>query len=334
MPLFATGFEAGSKEVYQRLGWIIQNDLTREYTHRRDGYGGDWCCVINQGSVNTNLYTPVDPSSSGRWVHYWLDRGSEDTWSSDFMMSVMKGGNVQFSVGVADDGTINLYRGTNTLVASSATTVDMTTGHWFAVEVVVDNSGFCNVYVDDDVSAIVSFTGDTAAINPATGGNWDQVRWGANIVSVGYVDDIIITDATEGRYEETFAKSMTLNSDVASGLTPSAGSSNVDNVKTFDNSTYNSTSSTTTEDLYGLQGNLNLGDVRFLYVGALVASQGDFQVQTVLHSGSTNDYGSLTAAGTSDFGGILQFYLVDPDTTLGWTSEGVNALQVGVRSGT
>jgi hypothetical protein len=214
----------------------------------------------------------------------------------------------------------------------------MSVGHWFAIEMVIANSGgVCNVYVDDG-ALFVGYTGDTQNTNtyPPFTGNWTSVTWANVSDASGWIDDIIITDNTDGQITETYGQRAVPASDEASGLTPSTGSTNYLNILDYDTSRYNAGTTATTEDLYGVEGNLPLGTVDWVGVHALVASQNGFEMQTALKSGATTAYGTLRQGGPSSYlaaGSLLTFHTTDPDTATAWTAAGVNALQAGVRTG-
>lgn len=343
MPLIACGFEAGDSDFYARAGWLVgtvASAMTSRFVHKdSNGFGGKF--AIEASSTNT-LGTPsIADSANTRWVHFWLDRGGVTSWANGYPITFITASQNQFTVRIQYDGSIQLRRGgvLGVVLATSAGNLDMTKGHWFAIEMSIANSGgVCNVYVDDG-ALFVGYTGDTQNSNEGIDvtGNWDRVVWGSVTDAFAWIDDVVVTTTSEGQVTETFGRQVRLASDASAGLTPSAGSDNYVNAQNFDTSTYNAGTTATTEDLYGVAGNLVLGTVDWVTINALVASQNGFQMQTALKSGATTSYGTLRSGGASDYTAgesFLDIYTTDPDTASAWTAAGVNALQAGVRTGT
>lgn len=339
MPILACGFEAGDTDYYLKLGWSPGAAIGGHFVHKdANGFGGSY--AANSVSTTNPLITPkIADSANTRWFHFWMSRGDTTTWANGCPISFFSGNEIQFTVRIQDDGSIQLRRGavTGTLVATSAGNLDMAVGHWFAVEMTIANAGgICNVYVDDG-ALFVGFTGDTQNFNTqiALTGNWDSVSMGATSGCNAWFDDLIVTNVTDGQITETYGRQQLLTSDAATGLTPSTGTNNWSNVLDFDLSRYNAGTTATTQDLYGAEGNLVLGVVDWVSLRVLVASQNGFEMQTALKSGSTTDYGTLRSGGPSDYDGhSVVYYTTDPDTAVAWTASGVNALQAGVRTGT
>jgi len=284
---------------------------------------------MRTGNDNDSVYTPVFSVQTARWCHYWLKTSDGNGYNVTFIAE----GWDQFTVDIDTGGTMRLRRGGSfgIVVATSVGTIDLSKPHWYEVELVVDNSsGICNVYIDDDVSAFVSFSGDTQATTTPTFNGWHKVQFG-NSTQFGWIDDVIVTDATEGQLGETYGRAMYVAGDNTTALTPSAGSENWKNVLVWGESAYNSSTATATEDLYDVPGNFALGSVDFVSVLALIGKQNDFQGRPVLKSGATTDLGSL-GGGSSTYIGESAYYAEDPDTATAWTESGVNSIQIGIRT--
>jgi hypothetical protein len=330
MPLLATGWEGGSLAYYQARGWTPSGasstlDIEDRYVHRdENGYGGDFSMFVRNGIIS-----PV--FSSPRWFHAWIF--TTDPLFTTLPIIFRALGSAQITIRIESSGQIQIRRGGTggVTLATSGTNLDMSIGHWFAIEcLVADTAGTVKVYIDGSSSTFVEFTGDTAATGDFF---WDQFSFSDVSGVEGFIDDIIITTSSEGQQTESFERRVVLVSDTAAGLTPSTGTQNFQNVIAYDTATYNKGTTATTQDLYGAQGNLALGVIDFVQVEAVAAHQNDFEMQTALKSGATTVYGTL-GTGTATYRNVpTTLYTTDPNTSGAWTAAAVNALQAGVRTG-
>lgn len=334
MPLLTQGWEVGDFTYYQAYsGWdLVGGTLTTVNSHKdASGFGGRYTMFSNASGISTQLI-PGTP----RWAHCWMFTDNTTAfYGVPFQFRTAYDNRDHVSISVRASGAVEIRRGSETgsLLATSATNLDTSRGHWYAMEVVVANSGgIVNVYVDDDPTVFVSYTGDTQAGGSAY---WDEFAFSASAVSSGYLDDIIITDLAEGQVAETFGQGLRTASDASTALTPSTGSDNWMNVHNSDTSRYNAGLSGPLVDLYGVAGNGVLGaTVLCVSVQGFAAFQNSFTMQTKLKSGTTTVSG-LSVTGTADYNPFPQtFHVTDPDTAAAWTAAGVLALQVGVQSGT
>jgi hypothetical protein len=321
MPLFACGFEAPSVSYLRRLGMSPDGaSFEQKLVHRSsNGYGGDYSLHV------TGQIEFPSTGSTSRWWHGWLQRAEGD--SSPIGIGFNYRGTLQVAVRFNSDGFVQFRRGNinGALLATSATPLDVNQGYWLALEVVCQNSGgIMNLYLGDDVTPFMTFTGDT---RQASDDGWNQSR-----IFQGdfYVDDVIITDATEGRSSEVFGRGIRVASDQGVNFTPSQGSLNYQNVYDLDGR-YNSVQLNDTEDLYGVEPGLVFGPIEFVAVQGLLGSSNDLKGRLALRSGSTTVFSS-DFGGSSDYGGRIDYYIEDPDTVASWTTQGVLDMRIGVRS--
>lgn len=332
MPIFADSFEYNSLEVAMRRGWSFSDPsntvITTHWPHRSlNGFGGRY--TLRTGNNNDSVYTPVFSTQTARWCHYWLKTSDGNNYNVTFIAE----GWEQFTIDIDSGGTMRLRRGgaTGAVVATSSGSIDLSEPHWYEIELVVHNSsGVCNVYIDNDVAAFVSFSGDTQAANNPTFSGWHKVHFGNN-TQFGWIDDVIVTDPTEGQLGETYGRAMYVAGDNTTALTPNGEAENWKNVLVWGETNYNSGATTATGDLYDIQGNLALGTVDFISVLGLIGSQNDLRGRPVLKSGATTDLGSL-GGGPSSYVGEVSYYTQNPDTASAWTESGVNSIQVGTRT--
>jgi len=339
MPILSCGFEAGDLAYYTNLGWRANGTPTidQQFVHRDDyGYGGDFSVKTTDGG---GVYCPKIPESeTPRWLHCWIY--TEDTswlygWNIAFVDADLT---THITVRIEPTGYIQIRRGNwgGTLLATSsnALTIDPNgKGFWLAIEVVIANSGgIVNVYVSGETpSPYVSYSGDTQNGGRAT---WNRFGYNEETGLIGYIDDIIITDVTEGQKTEKFLKRMFMAGDGTTAFTPSSGSDNWPNVQSYDTDTYNYTGSATTSDLYTVDPSPKLGTIDYIAVEGLIAGKNSFEAQVALKSNITTVYGTLTPV-TSYYQPIpTEFWDEDPDTSSAWTEAGAKAMQVGLRTGT
>jgi hypothetical protein len=331
--LLAEGFELASKTALTSRGWTIAAGATIGTTQAHqdlDGRGGDYAINL---SPTTNMFTETF-STTARWLHFsaYMATGG----AADFFVSFWRSGAVTYSV-VWDSvsGLIELRRGssTGTLVDTSVSSVGFDTRHWFAIELVADNSaGLVNVYVDGDVVALVDATGDTQSHGSLSG--WDQLRIQGN--AGDYIDDIIITDSTTGRIDEAYVVLMAPTADVVgSTLTPSTGSDHyavVDEIPPS-SSEYDEATAASQAGFY-THATLPWAPDSILAckVSSYAARDGTITLAELGIQDGVTSYGTATA-----MGGAGAYVLVeriadlDPDTGAAWTETGVNDAEIGIR---
>jgi hypothetical protein len=333
MPLLAEGWEVGDAAYYDTYAfWELNGSIVdTRFVHKdANGFGGNYSMRV---SSDFGIASPPLPGTP-RWAHCWVFITDTDFNNGLTIQFREYEPRDHITIRIEETGFIQIRRGNNgTLLATSASALDLAVGHWFAIEVVVANAGgIVNVYIDDDPTVFVTYTGDTQ-----NGGNplWDQFGFGkVAFVVNAFIDDIIITDVTEGQLSETYGRGLALTSDASVALTPSAGSDNWKNVAAVDTSTYNTGITGPLVDLYGVEGNLTLGTVNCVTMQGVAAFQNNFTMQTQLKSGSTTASGS-NQTGTAEFIPLPKtIHETDPDTATTWTADAVRALQVGVQAGT
>lgn len=331
MPLFACGFESGDLDFIKSLGFsgagVDTATLSQKFVHKGPGgHGGEYSLL-----ALTTFTSPLIGQTC-RWFHAWFKR-EEAGGAQDISFTFNAEGFNQFTVRILVDGTVQFRRGgaNSTIVATSGSQLDMTQGHWIAVELVVANAGgTCNLYLGNSGSPFLTFTGDTKASNTPTYDGWDQWEF-ANFVGDAFLDDIIVTDATEGRLNETYGKAMLVRSDQSVALTPSQGVDNWRNVHQPGGSRYNSSGGSTVLDLYGVQQDRQFGVVNFVTLYGALATTNDHRGSLVLRSGTTTDVGP-EFGGPSSYAPGVRYFTQDPDLAAAWTIPGVLGMHVGVQT--
>ena len=202
-----------------------------------------------------------------------------------------------------------------------------------AVEMVADNTGTCNVYIDNDSVAYVSASGVDLQSTATSG--WDQLRFSAlgGGGTVVYIDDIVVGTSTYGRPNESYIPAVVGTSNGSTTqLTASAGD-NVDCVNeippTF--TTYVEGTTTGLEDTYVPATLPFTGTVRGVIVNAYMQRDGAItNGRTVLVEGGTTTYGTSTALGSIATPLLIQtIYDTNPRTAAAFTVDEINASEFG-----
>jgi hypothetical protein len=328
-PLLSCGFEANDLTFYEHMGWFFSGSghaLNSTRTHApASGVGG-------QVSLFTNAQTIYLPavSTSARWFHCWVD---VDAWAASpyFNCTFLIGGLDQFTVQVTNTGNIVLRRGDWNwpVVATSAGTISAGP-HWIVVELLAQNSGgVCNVYVDGTLE--LTYSGDTQRQATA---NWNQVRiFGSS--APAYVDDIIITDATDGQQAELYGYACPITgAGDTTGWTPTAGANwQIAQGYEVSPTDWNYPSALDQDDLYTVQHTRKVSSVGWVGIYAYSTSPGSVGVQTLARTGTSTGFSGLTVTGgAGDPAVVWTHHPLSPATGLAWTQDEIDVLQIGLRS--
>lgn len=346
--LYMTGWEGGSIAWYQQsqavwtLGggaWSINTTVAN--LHRTSSGVGGAYSLLQSSNASSGIACAAGtvPAGTARWLHYWMLYSSPGTNSTIAVLAV--GNTAQASVVFTVGGSVQLYVGT-TLVATSASPINVNVGHWVAIEAVCQNvGGILRVYVDGVL--FVQFLGDT---QNAAVPDWDQIGFGRGaflvstpaIGSAQYIDDVIVTDSTTGQVPEHYLLPLVPTSDSSPlTLTPSTGVTHynlVDEIPANDTD-YNSTAVSGNEDLYGmadLPGGVS--SVLAVNFNARVTKDGALtQAQVSVKSGGANTVYSTAATMPASPSYLdIQYVLdTDPNTATTWSVAGVNAVQAGAK---
>jgi hypothetical protein len=326
MPLLATGFEAGSIAYYNAMGWIGGTIKTDTVHTSLSGHSGTYSVDPGAGS----LYTPALDATQTRFLNFWAYHPTPST--GYLQVYFYRASTAQVSAKFDMTGTITLFLGTSTVLDSVKFNPNVP--HWISLEVLSDNTtGVFTVWVDG--VQVVTFSGDTQSHSTLTG--WDQVRF-LNTTSMR-VDDMVITDVTEGRINEHFIVGLVPTSDDVVAMTPSVGINNFATVDEIPPSTadYNEGLVSGNQDTYG-HGVLPWSPASIHSVGlnGYAARDGTItQGQLVMKSNVTTSLLPVTPHTLPASAGVYEVFqehwTLDPDTAAAWSEAGVNASKIGIK---
>ena len=246
------------------------------------------------------------------------------------------GATTHLSLAFPTTTTIDLVRGTSTVIASATLSQPLTWGTYLEVSAsIADAGGTCVVRANG--TTLINFTGDTK--NAGTGSWVDTVTI---IKATGFtpglwIDDLYFCDSIGSAPNNTFLGDIriyTLTPDGAgttTQMTPSSGA----NYTTVDELPYSATDyvrgSSGQSDLY-TTSNLpaGVGTIFGVQANAIVkkTDAGALSGRTVIKSGSTTTNGTSINLGTSDVT-ITNVQGLNPDTSMAWTAGDVNSLEIG-----
>lgn len=328
--IFFDGFDAGDYGIGK---WSSHTNGTNTTTTR---YG-----VGRAGShTNTGNFTESFTAVSQVFVGFAYAHTAQH--AADFLsLHGDSGATSHLTLRWSSAGTLALYRGGSTLLATASSSVTdplFGSGAWHYIEVsatIADSGGTCVVKCDG--VTLINFTGDTK--NAGTNTTIDTVKLLRSVTQT-YFDDVYILDATGSAPHNSFLGEIRVYTLSPSGAgastqwTPSTGS----NYATVDELPYSASDNVQSSvsgnrDTYAM-GNLpsNVGTIYALQT-CLVAKKSDagaMSVKVVDRPGSTNYASSAVALGTADSTVIGPTRTTNPDTSAAWTASDVNALEAGV----
>ncbi len=239
-------------------------------------------------------------------------------------------------------GTLSVYRGDDTLIATSTDTVDYNIVAHLQFKATIDNSvGSFELRVNG--INILSRTG----IDTQNGGSAvvDNITFGSLTGSYAVqCDDVVICDTT-GSYNNSFPGNQKIVCLSASAVGTSSmftrsGGSAAGNYTAINESNYDDDTSyvyspnVSDTDLYNFQ-NINDSTITVKAITAYIRARKDDSltrnIAPVIRSNSSNVPGSDLTLTTSyqNFWGLL--YETNPTTGLPWTVAEINAMELGVR---
>lgn len=313
MPIFSDGFEYANLTAMETVGWTgVNGTLQSTIFHQTlDGDGGSYAY-----ETNDSLLSPAFPSANGRWCHFWISSDDNELWNNTWSLYFQEPGtgNTNAAVTFYREGGIEIRRGVGTFLAISATSINTAVGHWIAVEMLADNSGYCAVWVDG--VEVVNFTGDLQKEGTA---GWDAIRFTGNNTFI-VIDDFIITTVEEGRLDECYIVPTTPNADDVTALSPSTGVDNYAMVDELSPSTtdYNEATATA-EDFYDMS-NLGFTPEKIYSYGhsSWVGRDGTITTgqQGIKSSTTTDRKTAETLAAAPSYQRIQASWTTDPDTSI------------------
>ena len=236
-------------------------------------------------------------------------------------------------------GTIEILRGTSTVLATSVLAISKDVWEYFEVKLKRDDS-VGEFIVKVDGVEFINFSGDTKESTHTTV-NTVQLECPASF-NDWFIDDIIIMDALgaqnndfigDTRIETIYPTVDTAQAD----FTPLGAGTNFSEVDDGDagpddDTSHNESSTVGHKDLFTM-GNLTTSNITTVHAVQTVtyAKKDDAGARTssnLVKTGTTTDNSASIALGTDyTYGlGILE---LDPDTAVAWTEAGVNGAEVG-----
>ncbi len=325
--LLFEGFELNSVAQLETDGWDFNGSatITNVNPHKSTvgSYGGDYHARMT--TTSDHVRTKVI-STAARWVFFhFVTFGATRGFTVDFLRS----GSVNASVNFDTTGFVEINRGASTVVATSVNVVPIGE-HVAAIRMLADNSGECDVYLDNDVSTFVTVTA-TDLQNTATS-LFDQVEFDNNGVGVD-IDDIVIGDSTYGRPAESFVVAQfPTGAGSSTQFTPSAGSNweNVDE-RPMSMTNYNETAVAGDRDQYTFDDIPFDGTFRAAKLSALVQRDGVIVNAFVSFITSGTEDGTSTAVGSAGVARLIEhIWDYDPGTAGALTRTALNGCEGGI----
>lgn len=247
------------------------------------------------------------------------------------------GATTHLSLAFPTSTSIDLMRGTSTVIASASLSQPLTWGTYIELSATVADAGGTCVVKANGVT-LINFTGDTK--NAGTGSWVDTITI---IKATGFtpnifVDDFYLCDSIGSAPYNTFLGDVRVHTVVPTGagsstqFTPSSGA----NYTTVDELPYSAA-----DYVYGTAGQQDLyatsdlpggtGVIYGVQTNAVVkkTDAGNISARSAVKSGATTYYGTTTVIGTSDQV-VTRIDQTNPATASAWTSGEVNGIEIGI----
>jgi hypothetical protein len=294
----------------------------------------------NSGSGLHNVGTALSKtltSASGATIVFGLAM-KFNSISSQTIADWRDAGTLQGSVKLNADGTISVLTGAATVLATS--TWVASSGVWYYIEakVVIDNAtGSCIVRIDG-TNIINKAASDTQSSANAT---WNQFEIGSGTADI---DDLYVLDATgtlnndflgDSRVESLLPQTDAVAAGTNHGLTCSTGTDHgalVDESTPNEDTDYVSGSTANLKDTFNFPNMASSGTVKAVQVliRARKTDQGTKTIRPVVRSGGT-DFAGTTVTPAVSYVYQAQIYETDPNTSIPWTTAGVNTAEAGMQ---
>lgn len=280
-------------------------------------------CGVRRAIPNTETVT------AGVAIQFTLQYG---TTNANFVGVLDSGMAQQCGIKVHNDGSIGIYRGGATLLATSLPGLVREGGwHYVEVEMVVhDSSGRVTAFLDGQ--QVVEFLGDT---KQTANSGASFVHFGGQNFGICAFDDIYVTDGSSRLGEMRVDILYPDSDDGANNWTPSSGSSGyamIDEVVANGDTDYVQGPSVGFIDFYGLQ-DLAGTPANILAVAPMSSSRKtDAGAREICHkirsNGNVEDAANIVL--TSTYAYYQDIFELDPDGNVPWTYSAVNALEIGL----
>jgi hypothetical protein len=254
---------------------------------------------------------------------------------SEEICRLMSASGDQVIVGVNGSRQLIACRGSiSTVLGTSIETLGIGIWHYIEIEAAIDDaSGLIGVWLDGvqviDLSGVDTRQQAEAGV--------DRIRFqlnGLTQFSSPTVDDVYVTDSAARLGESRVAVLYPVADTADADWTPSAGA---DHYALVDETTVNSDSDYVASGSAGALDLYEVGDLPFTPESihavqvTMCARKDDAatrEVRSKVKSGATSADGAVHAMAAS-YQYFRDIHETDPDTTAAWTSDGVNALQIG-----
>lgn len=322
-------------------GFDAGTDITR-YLGKRTSISG--CSLATSGgrfnsgclsltASNATCFRTFDAQPT--WICGFAWQFSGGTSNTD-VIRIEDGTTTQVSLYKDSGGALRIYRGTGTLLATSAAALAPNT--WYFIEIaalIADSGGYVLVRVDG--ADFVSVT--NADTKQSSTNAWASViKFMQNSSSnTNKLDDVYVLDGTGTPNDflgDHRVRTLLPAVDDAVQFSRSGGSYNYANVaesSADDDASYNESSTAGAKDLFRLNGlPANPGAVRCLQVSVRARKDdaGARSIRTRVKSGATEANGASNALNTT-YQYFADIYPTDPATGAAWTDTAVNNSSMG-----
>lgn len=329
------GFDLQDTLLRPTLTWVTSTGSSWSTT-TRFSYGA--ALGIRDGTQMTKLFTPV----SQIWMGYAWQHGTGHTHYLDFYTD--GGATQQVRIFFNSDGSVTVYRGTVTSIATLPATSFASGWNYIEISVSINaTTGIVKIRKNGATSDLLSFSGNTK--NGGTSSSVDALRFtGDSSGGYTYIDDLYICD-TGGSTNNSFLGDVRVYT-----LSPSGNGT----YSAFVNSAGNSTNNYTyvdeqpyaTSDYVGsaTPGNKDSYAMADLPAGvttifgvqqATVAAKSDAGLAQLKHLVriSSTDYASSSNVLSTTYNSYLNLMEQNPNTSAAWTNSDVNGIEAGVQVG-
>ncbi len=311
--------------------------------------------TIQSGTVRTGANALQ--TNSTRMVNLTLD--SQASWVFGFgfritdltvahnIIEVKDSSTVQCSLNLATDGTLEVFRGTATVVTGGAGTFVLNPNTWYYIEfkvTIADSIGAntCEVQINGANDITVTTGQDLKASGNATA---DNFRFGTSGVGGGtaFFDDLYIFDGT-GSDNNDFAGDSKIVTQYPNGegnvndFTGSDADStdnhlHVDETDTDDDTSYNESSTVDHIDLYTYDDlAVTPETIHAVQMNMVVKKDdaGSRTIRAITRPTSTNFEGPIKSPSNGSYLNFIQILNVNPQTSAAWTESTFNATEFGI----
>lgn len=327
--LFIDGFESGNLKLWDTIyGAPVVDGATK--------YSGNYALKTGQGdnSLLKNISSISTLYFSLRfYCHYYIGSFAPITFrnAAGFQITIYINSSAKLEIRLGDRS--------GSVLATGASIFSMDTWYRISGKVVIDNAaGEVNIKVNGINE--VSFSGDTQyqATGGITGVQFGNYASGGSGGYPGYFDDFVLDDAVWVGDTRIQAIKPAVGG-VLTEWTPSVGSnwSCVDDIPQDEND-YVAVNAVDKVDLYGATDLIgSIEAVKCVQVQALAVKGGaptPQNLQLACRTGGSNYFGDSQAVPDATSKSLAKIWETNPNTSVAWTEEDVNGMEIGIKSAT